>query len=435
MNDALTHAHLETLCLHAGQQPDPQTLARAVPIHRTSSYVFRDTEHAANLFALKELGNIYTRLMNPTTDVLERRMAALEGGAAGLALASGTSAIFNTVINICRQGDEIVSANNLYGGTFTMFDAILPQLGITTRFVDPSEADHFEAAITEKTRLVFCESIGNPVLGVPDFEAIAKVAHRYHLPLVIDGTFTTPYLFRPLEHGADIVVHSLTKWLGGHGTGIGGMVVDSGRFDWTDPKFALYNEPDASYHGLRWAHDLGEDLSALAFILRMRLVPLRNLGACIAPDNAWMFLQGLETLHVRMQRHCENAMAVADCLKVHHLVDWVRYPGLVDDPSHAAASRYFENGFGGMVVFGIHGNRENGSKFIDALRLISHLANVGDAKSLAIHPATTTHSQLNEQQLAGSGVTPELIRLSIGIERLEDILDDLEQALAASQRG
>ena len=425
-------AKFETLCLHAGQTPDPVTLARGVPVYRTSSYVFKDTEHAANLFALRELGNIYTRLMNPTTDVLEQRMAALDGGAAALALASGTSAIFYAVINICRQGEEIVSASNLYGGTYTMFDNILPQFGIKTRFVDPNDLAAFEAAINDKTRLIFCETIGNPVLDVVDLRALAEVARAHHLPLVVDSTFTTPYLLRPIEHGADIVVHSLTKWLGGHGTGIGGVVVDSGKFDWTDPKFALYNEPDESYHGLRYAHDLGA-LNPLAFILRMRLVPLRNLGACISPDNAWMFLQGIETLPLRMERHCENAMSVADYLQAHHLVQWVRYPGLVDDPTHAIARQYLPKGYGGMVVFGILGGKEAGARFINALRLFSHLANVGDAKSLAIHPATTTHSQLSEEQMASGGITPELVRLSIGLEHIDDIMADLDQALVASQ--
>ncbi len=432
MADQQNAVKFETLCLHAGQQPDPTTMSRAVPLYRTSSYVFRDTEHAANLFGLKEMGNIYTRLMNPTTDVLEQRMAALEGGAAGLALASGTSGIFYAVINMCQAGDELISANNLYGGTYTMFDAILPQLGINTRFVDPKNPKNFEAAITEKTKLIFIETIGNPVLDVVDFEAIAAVAKKHHLPLVVDSTFTTPYLLRPIEFGADIVIHSLTKWLGGHGIGIGGIVVDSGKFDWTDKKFPLYNEPDTSYHGLRYAHDLG-DMNPLAFILRMRLVPLRNLGACISPDNSWMFLQGIETLPLRMERHCQNAMAVADYLQAHHLVDWVRYPGLVDDPSHQLASKYLKNGFGGMVVFGIHGGRDAGARFINSLQLLSHLANVGDAKSLAIHPATTTHSQLNEAQMTEGGISPELIRLSIGLENIDDILADLDQALLASQ--
>ncbi len=421
---------LGTKCLHAGQEPDPTTLARAVPIHRTSSYTFRDTEHAANLFALKELGNIYTRIMNPTQDVLEKRIAAMEGGAAALAVASGTSGIFYSVINICQAGDEIVSANTLYGGTYTMFKDILPQFGITTHFVDPRNPENFRAAITDKTKLVFCETVSNPGLEVSDLDAIAAIAHDNGLPLVVDSTFTTPYLLRPIEHGADIVVHSLTKWLGGHGTGIGGVVVDSGKFDWTSGKFPLMSEPDASYHGLRYAHDLGP-LAPIAYIMRMRLVPLRNLGACISPDNSWMFLQGIETLHLRMQRHCENAMAVAEFLQQHPAVEWVRYPGLETDKAYAVAQRYLKNGFGAMVVFGIKGGAEAGKQFIEQLGLFSHLANVGDAKSLAIHPSSTTHSQLSEADQQSAGIAPELIRLAIGIEDVDDIIDDLKQALAA----
>lgn len=428
----LQNARIETLCLHAGQTPDPVTMARAVPLHRTSSYVFRDTEHAANLFALKEAGNIYTRLGNPTTAVLEARMAALEGGAGALALASGTSAIFYTVINVCREGDEVVAAANLYGGTYTMFDSILPQFGIKARLVDGRDPQQFTRAINNKTRLIYCETIGNPGLDVADIGAIAKVAHDAGLPLAVDSTFTTPFLMRPIEHGADIVIHSLTKWISGHGTGIGGVVVDSGKFDWTSSRFSLYNQPDDSYHGMRWARDFG-DMNPLAFILRMRLVPLRNLGACIAPDNSWMFLQGIETLALRMERHCANASAVADYLSAHNFVEWVRYPGLVGDPSHDLAKKYLPRGCGGMVVFGIHGGRDAGSKFINSLGLISHLANVGDAKSLAIHPASTTHSQLSEEQLQQAQVKPELIRLSIGLEHIDDILADLDQALTASQ--
>jgi len=421
--------HIETLALHAGAPVD-ETLARAVPVHRTSSYLFKDTTHAANLFALKEVGNIYTRLMNPTQDVLEKRVAALEGGAAALALASGTSAIFYTAINVCRRGDEIVAAANLYGGTYTMFANILPDLGITVRFADASDPESFRALINDRTRLVFTEVIGNPVLDVAELEGIAAVAHEHHLPLAVDSTFTTPYLIRPLEHGADIVVHSLTKWLGGHGTAIGGIVVDSGAFDWSDPKLALFNEPDESYHGVRYATDLG-DLSKLAFIVRMRLVPLRNLGACISPDNAWMFLQGIETLALRMYRHCENAAVVATFLAHHPRVSWVRYPGLPEDPAHATASRLLDNGFGGMVVFGIRGGRAAGERFINALQLVSHLANVGDARSLAIHPASTTHSQLSEEQQRAGKITPDLVRLSVGIEHIDDILADIEQALGA----
>ena len=418
---------IETLALHAGNVID-ETGARQNPVYRTSSYVFRDTEHAANLFALKELGNIYTRLMNPTHDVLEKRMAALEGGVAGLAVASGTSAIFYTVINICAMGDEVVAANNLYGGTYTMFSDILPGLGVKVNFVPPTDLAAVDSAITDKTRMLYCETIGNPALDVVSIQAYADIASKHEIPLVVDSTFTTPYLMRPIAHGADIVIHSLTKWLGGHGAGIGGVVVDSGKFNWANPKFKLYNEPDNSYHGLRYARDLGE-LSPLAFILRMRLVPLRNLGACLSPDNAWLALQGIETLHLRMQRHSDNAIAVARYLKGHPKVDWVRYPGLPDDPAHQAAKAQFENGFGGMVVFGVKGGLEPGKTFINSLKLISHLANVGDAKSLAIHPASTTHSQLSEAQQAEGGITPELVRLSVGIENIDDILADIEQAL------
>ncbi len=418
----------ETIALHGGQTIDQDTLSRAVPIYRTSSYVFKSTEHAANLFALKELGNIYTRIGNPTQDILEQRVAQLEGGAAALALASGTSAIFYAIINICSQGDEIISANNLYGGTYIQFDSILPQLGINVKFVDPEDPQNFARAINEKTRGIFIETIGNPTLHVADFEAIAKIAKEHNLPLVVDATFTTPYLFKPIEHGADVVIHSLTKWMGGHGTGIGGIVVDAGRFDWTDPKFKIYNEPDDSYHGLRYAHDLG-DFNPVAFALRMRLVPLRNLGAAISPDNCWIFLQGIETLGLRMERHCNNAQAVADFLNGHDGVEWVYYPGLEGSPGYENAVTYLKNGFGGIVAFGIKGGHEAGRQFIEELQLVSHLANVGDAKTLAIHPASTTHSQLSAEQLAESGITDAMVRLSIGIEHIDDIIADIEQAL------
>ena len=423
--------NFETLCLHAGQEPDPSTLSRGVPVHRTTAYLFKDTEHAANLFALKELGNIYTRIMNPTQDVLEQRMAALDGGMASLALSSGTSAIFYAVINVCKAGDEIVSANNLYGGTYTQFNDILPQFNINTKFVDPKDPENFAKAITPKTKLIFCETIGNPALDIVDIEAIAEVAHAHGLPLVVDSTFTTPYLQRPIEHGADIVVHSLTKWLGGHGAGIGGIVVDSGKFNWQSDKFPLMVEPEPSYHGVRWAHDLGE-LNPLAYILRMRVVPLRNLGACISPDNAWMFLQGIETLPLRMDRHCENALAVAKHLQAHSAVEWVRFPGLEGDPSYALNQKYADGKGGALVIFGIKGGGEAGSKFIDSLGLFSHLANVGDAKSVAIHPATTTHSQWGEEEQRAGGITPELVRLSIGLETASDLIEDIDQALVAA---
>lgn len=421
----------ETLALHGGQQVDPITTARGVPVHRTSSYVFPSTERAANLFALKELGNIYSRIMNPTQDVLEQRMSLLEGGAASVALASGTAATFNTVITIAKAGDEIVSANNLYGGTYTMFDAILPSLGITTRFVKHDDLKGFEKAIGPKTRLVFIETIGNPALDFTDVAAVAKVAHAHGLPLVVDATFTTPYLLRTIEHGADIVVNSLTKWLGGHGTAIGGIVTDAGRFDWKDKKFAQFNDPDPNYHGLHWASDLPAPLAPIAFALRLRTVPLRNLGACISPDNAWIFLQGIESLPVRMERHSINALEVAQWLKKHPKVSWVRYPGLADDPAYPVASRYLKRGFGGMVVFGTKGGKAAGEKFINSLKLLSHLANVGDAKSLALHPASTSHSQLTEEQQREGGLTPELVRLSIGLEHIDDIKDDIDQALKA----
>jgi len=421
----------ETLALHGGQQPDPVTTSRGVPVHRTSSFVFPSTEKAASLFALKELGNIYTRIGNPTQEVLEARMSLLEGGVASVALASGTSAVFYSIITLARAGDEIVSANNLYGGTYTMFDAILPALGITTRFVKPEDPGAFAAAITGKTRALYLETIGNPVLVFADIGEVARVAHDHGLPLIVDATFTTPYLLRTIEHGADIVVNSLTKWLGGHGTAIGGIVTDSGRFDWRQERFALFNEPDPNYHGLRWARDLPPGLAPMAYALRLRTVPLRNLGACISPDNAWIFLQGLETLALRMERHCANALAVARWLRAHPKVSWLRYPGLPEDPAYRTARRYLNKGFGGMVVFGVKGGRAAGERFIDALKLFSHLANVGDAKSLALHPASTSHSQLSEEQQRAGGLTPELVRLSIGLESLEDIQADLEQALAA----
>ncbi len=421
---------LETQCLHAGyESAEATTHAHAVPLYRTASYRFDSTEHAANLFTLKELGNIYTRLMNPTTDVLEQRVAAMEGGAAGLAVASGTSAIFYSIINLAKAGDEVVAANNLYGGTYTQFNDILPSMGIKVVFVDPTDPQNYEAAITDKTKAVYAESIGNPLLDVVDIQAIADIAHAHGLPLIVDSTFSTPALTRPMEHGADIVVHSLTKWLGGHGTGIGGIVVDSGKFDWTTGKHPLLSEPEPSYWNVSFAKDLG-DLAPLAYILRMRLIPLRNLGACISPDNAWMALQGIETLPLRMERHSENGLAVAKHLKHHDKVEWVRHPALKGDPSHKLAQKYLPNGAGGMVIFGIKGGAEAGKKFIENLELFSHLANVGDARSLAIHPATTTHSQLSEEQQAAGRITPDLVRLSVGLEHIDDILSDIDQALA-----
>ncbi len=415
-----------TLAVHAGQTVDEPSLSRGVPVHRTSSYVFKDSKHASDLFGLKRLGNIYTRLMNPTTDILEKRMAALEGGVGALATASGTSAIFYSIINIAESGNEIISARNLYGGTYTMFNDILPKFGIKTVFADYENPESFRRAVTENTRAIFIESIGNPRLGVPDISRIAGIADEFHLPLIVDSTFTTPYLFRPIDYGASIVAHSLTKWIGGHGTAVGGIVIDSGKFDWSDSKFRMFVEPEESYHGLRFAHDLGP-LQEMAYILRMRLVALRNLGACISPDNSWMFLQGLETLALRMQRHCENSLKVAQYLSEHEKVRWVRYPGLAADPSFAMAQRYFREGMsGGVVVFGLDGTSAMAEKFIDNLKLFSHLANVGDAKSLVIHPASTTHSQLTTDQRQEAGIPDELIRLSIGIEDVNDIIEDLD---------
>jgi O-acetylhomoserine (thiol)-lyase len=422
----------ETIAVQSGHSPDPATLSRAVPVYRTSSFAFKSTQHAANLFSLKETGNIYSRLGNPTNEILETRVTELEGGAASVSVASGTAAIFNTVVTIAKAGDEIVSASNLYGGTYTMFDAILADLGIHTTFVDAKDPSNFEKAVGPRTRMIYVETIGNPVLDVADLDAISRIAKMHKLPLVVDATFTTPYLLRTIEHGADVVINSLTKWLGGHGTAIGGIVTDAGKFDWSDPKFSLFTQPDKNNHGLRWAVDLPPEQRRIAFALRFRSVPLRNLGACLAPDNAWFFLQGLETLHLRMPRHCENALAVARYLARHPKVAWVRYPGLEGDPSYALAKSLLTKGSGGMVVFGVSGGAAAGAKFIDNLKLFSHVANVGDAKSLAIHPATTTHSQLSvEQQLEG-GVTPDLVRLSIGIENVQDIIADMEQALAAT---
>ena len=421
--------HIETLALHAGQEIEPSTRARAVPVYRTTAYNFKSSKHGADLFALREPGNIYARLMNPTNDVLEKRLAQLDGGAAALTLASGTAAIYFTITNILKQGDELVSANNLYGGTFTQFDAILPQQGITVRFAPVNDFAATEAAINEKTRALYIETVGNPVLDVADIEGYAAIAKKHHLPLIVDATFTPPTLLRPIEHGANIVIHSLSKWIGGHGTGIGGAVIDAGNFDWTDPKFSLYNEPDRGYHGLRFAHDLGE-LNPLAFILRLRTVGLRNQGPTLAPDAAWLFLQGVESLPLRMERHSSNALKVAEFLKNHPKVAWVRYPGLPGDPSHDLAQKYLPDGAGGMVVFGVKGGSAEGIKLVDNIELFSILANVGDAKSLIIHPASTTHSQLSDEDQRKAGLTPELVRLSIGLEHIDDITGALNDALA-----
>ena len=420
--------HLETLALHAGQTPDPATQACAVPVYRTTAFSFRSAAHGASLFALRESGNIYARMMNPTNDVLEQRLARMEGGAAALTFASGTAAIYFAVTNILRQGDELVAASNLYGGTYTQFDALLPQGGITTRFTPVNDFAAVEAAINSRTRAIFIETVGNPRLDVADIARYAQAARAHHLPLIVDATFTPPTLLRPIEHGADIVIHSLSKWIGGHGVGIGGVVIDAGTFDWTDPKFALFNEPDRGYHGMRFAHDLGP-LNPQAFIVRLRTVGLRNQGATLAPDAAWQFIQGVETLPLRMERHSANALRVAEYLAGHRQVAWVRYPGLPGDPGHALARKYLPDGAGGMVVFGARGGLEAGIRIVDNIRLFSHLANVGDAKSLIIHPASTTHSQLSEADQLASGVTPEMLRLSIGIEHIDDILGALAEVL------
>jgi O-acetylhomoserine (thiol)-lyase len=426
----MTKRRLETLAVHAGQEtPDPTTGARAVPIYQTTSFVFKDTEHAANLFGLKELGNIYSRLTNPTNAVLEERITQLEGGAASVVVSSGTSAIFYAIITLAEAGDEIVSANNLYGGTYTQFDAILPKLGIKTVFVDPHDPKNFEKAITKKTRALFIETIGNPVLDFTDVKEVADIAHKHGIPLIVDATFTTPYLLRTIDYGADIVVNSLTKWIGGHGTAIGGSITDSGKFNWKGGKHRLFTEPDNNYHGLRWALDLPEALAPIAFALRVRTVPLRNLGASLSPDSAWIFLQGTETLPLRIVRHSENALAVANHLKKHPKVAWVRYPGLPDDPTYKTAVKYLKKGFGGMVVFGVKGGYDSAVKVIANIGLFSHLANVGDAKSLILHPASTSHSQISAKEQLAGGLTPDLIRLSIGIEHIDDILEELDAAL------
>ena len=419
---------IETLAIHAGQEIEPTTRARAVPVYRTTAYNFKNSKHGSDLFALREPGNIYARLMNPTNDALEKRLAQLDGGAAALTLSSGTAAIYFTITNILRHGDELVSANNLYGGTFTQFDAILPQQGITVRFAPVNDFAATEAAINEKTRALYIETVGNPVLDVADIEGYAAIAKKHHLPLIVDATFTPPTLLRPIEHGANIVIHSLSKWIGGHGAGIGGVVIDAGNFDWTDPKFALYNEPDRGYHGLRFAHDLG-DLNPLAFILRLRTVGLRNQGPTLAPDAAWIFLQGVESLPLRMERHSANALKVAEFLNKHPKVAWVRYPGLPGDPSHGLAEKYLPNGAGGMVVFGVKGGSAEGIRLVDNIELFSILANVGDAKSLIIHPASTTHSQLSDEDQRNAGLQPEVIRLSIGLDHVADSIGALDDAL------
>lgn len=420
---------IETLAVHAGQQPDPTTGARAVPIYQTTSYAFRNAEHAANLFALKETGNIYTRIMNPTQDVFEQRIAALEGGIGALATASGQAAITYSILNIAGPGDEIVSSSSLYGGTYNLFAHTLPKLGIKVHFVDGRDPENFRRAITPKTKAFFAEIIGNPRLDIPDLQAIADIAHEHGVPFIVDNTLATPFLCRPLEYGVDIVVHSATKFIGGHGTSIGGVIVDGGKFPWDNGNFPGLTEPDPSYHGLSYTRDVG----AAAYIVKARVHLLRDIGAALSPFNAFLFLQGLETLHLRMERHSENALRVAQYLSEHPLVEWVSYPGLEGHESYALAKKYLPRGQGAILAFGIRGGLEAGKRFIDALQLFSNLANVGDAKSLVIHPASTTHQQLTPEQQKSTGVTPELVRLSVGIEHVEDILADLEQALQASQ--
>jgi len=416
----------DTLALHAGHTPDAETGARAVPIWQTSSYVFKDTAHAARLFALEEAGNIYTRIMNPTTDVLEKRVAALEGGAAGLAFSSGMGAISAALLTLCSQGDEIVSSTRLYGGTVTLLKNTLSRMGIKTVWVDGDDPDAFAAAITDRTKVVYLETIGNPKLTIPDIDGIAGIAHAQGVPVMVDNTTASPALCRPIEHGADIVVHSLTKYLNGHGNSIGGIVVDCGCFAWDSGRFAEFVDPDPSYHGLKFYETFG----SMTFAMRARTRLLRDLGACLSPFNAFLTLQGTETLSLRMARHSENALAVAKFLEHHPKVAWVLYPGLPSHPSHALAKRYLPHGASGMVGFGVRGGIEAGRKFIENLELFSHLANIGDARSLAIHPASTTHQQLNEEEQLAAGVTPDFVRLSIGIETLDDILTDLDQALA-----
>ena len=422
---------LETLALHAGQKPDPTTGARAVPLYQTASYVFKSAEHAANLFALKEFGNIYTRLMNPTTDVFEQRIAAIEGGTGALGVASGQSAISYALLAITRLGDEIVAANNLYGGTYQLFHYTFPKLGRTVKFVNSRDPAAFKAAITPKTRAIYAETIGNPKLDVPDFAALAKIAHEAGLPLVVDNTVGVG-LVRPIEHGADILTTSATKYIGGHGTSIGGVIVDSGKFQWNNGKFPEFTEPDPSYHGIQYWDALSNvpGMGNVAFIFKVRLTLLRDLGAALSPFNAREFLLGLETLPLRQARHSENALALARWLKQHPLVSWVVYPGLEDNPDHPNAAKYLKKGFGGLVGFGIKGGLEAGKKFINSVQLLSHLANLGDAKSLVIHPASTTHQQLTAEEQAATGVTQDYIRLSVGLENIEDIKADIDQALA-----
>ncbi len=425
---------LDTIAVHAGQEsPDPATGSRAVPIYQTASYVFKSTDHAANLFALKELGNIYTRLMNPTTDIFEKRIAAIEGGTGALAVASGQAAETLALLTITQVDDEIVAANNLYGGTYQLLHYTFPKLGRKTIFVESAKPNEFEKAITPKTRAIYCETIGNPKLNVPDFEALAEVAHQAGIPLIVDNTVGVG-LVQPINYGADILVASATKYIGGHGTSLGGVIVDSGNFKWNNGKFPEFTEPDPSYHGVRYWDAFGNlpGSGNVAFIFKARVQLLRDLGPTVSPFNSWLFIQGLETLPLRQRKHSENALKVATFLKNHALVNWVNYPGLIDNPNHEVASKYLKNGYGGIVGFGIKGGLEAGKKFIHNVKLLSHLANIGDTKSLVIHPASTTHQQLKREEQESTGVTQDFIRLSIGIEDSEDIIEDIDQALKAS---
>ncbi|HEX7560583.1 MAG TPA: O-acetylhomoserine aminocarboxypropyltransferase/cysteine synthase [Candidatus Humimicrobiaceae bacterium] len=421
----------ETIALHGGQEPDPTTGSRAVPIYQTTSYQFKNTDHAAGLFALTEFGNIYTRLMNPTTDVFEKRMALLDGGVGALAVASGQSAIALSILNIAQAGDEIVSADNLYGGTYNLFHYTFRRLGIKVNFVKSSDIDAFKNAINGKTKAIYAESIGNPKLDVADLEKLSKLAHDNKIPIILDNT-VSPYILRPIDYGEEIVVYSATKFIGGHGTSLGGLIVDSGKFDWENGKFPLIAGPEPAYHGLDFVEAL-RPLGNIAYIMKARVVLLRDLGPALSPFNSFLFLQGLETLPLRMIRHCENALTVANFLQAHPLVSWVNYPGLDFSPEKKKAEKYLSKGAGAILGFGIKGGIEAGKKFINSLELVSHLANVGDAKTLAIHPATTTHQQLSEEERLATGVPPDFIRLSIGLENMEDIFAHIDQALKKSQ--
>jgi O-acetylhomoserine (thiol)-lyase len=438
MSDEQKGYRFETLQVHAGQEPAPGTNARAVPIYQTTSYTFDDTEHGARLFALQQFGNIYTRIMNPTTDVFEKRIAALEGGVAALATSSGQAAQFLALTTILQSGDNVVSTSCLYGGTYNQFKVSFPRLGIDVRFVDGDEAKDFAKAIDDRTRALYVETIGNPRFNVPDFEALAKIAHDHGIPLVVDNTFgCAGYIARPIEFGADIVVASATKWIGGHGTSIGGVIVDSGRFDWGNGKFPVFTEPAPGYHGLNFWETFGPKgtFGNIAFIIRARVEGLRDFGPCLSPFNSFLFLQGLETLSLRVQRHNDNATELARWLEKHPAVSWVSHPSLPAHPSHALARKYLRHGFGSVLTFGIRGGREAGRRFIDGVRLASHLANLGDAKTLVIHPSTTTHQQLSDEEQRASGVTPDLVRVSVGIEHIEDIKADFQQAFERAVRA